>query len=59
MPVPTTVAMAVVLLVHIPPVVASANVVVDPIHKLPPPAMASGAAFTVIILVTVQPVPSE
>ena len=50
-----TVAIAVLPLLQVPPGVASANVVVEPIHTDEAPVIAAttGAAFTEITLVTV------
>jgi len=57
---PETPAILVVILLQAPPVVASAKMVVAPIHKLVTPVIPKGEAFTVIIFVTVQPVePNE
>lgn len=55
------VATAVVLLVHVPPVVALVKVVVTPSHTCigEPPLMAAGRLFTDTIRVVVQPVPNE
>jgi hypothetical protein len=58
-PLAITVAIPGLTLVHVPPVVASANVEEAPIHIFIPPDIAAGAALTLIILVTVHPVPSE
>ena len=54
-----TVAIVVVLLLHVPPVVPSANNIADPIHTAVGPNMANGNGLTVTILETVQPAPSE
>ena len=48
-----TVATAVLLLLHVPPVVASVNVAVFPTHALMVPPIAAGLAFTDAILVAV------
>ena len=53
------VAVVVALLVHVPPVVTSPNVMVVPAHRLELPVIAAGEAVTVIGFVTVQPVPNE
>jgi hypothetical protein len=45
-------------LLHVPPVVASANVVVKPWHTLNVPAIGSGDGLTVKSEVTKQPVGS-
>jgi hypothetical protein len=49
------VASAVLLLLQIPPVVASASVVVDPAHTVVAPVTAAGCGFTVIGKVAKQP----
>ena len=54
-----TVAVAVVLLLQVPPVVISLNVIIVPAHRLELPVIAAGDGVTVIGLVTVQPVPNE
>jgi hypothetical protein len=51
-----TVALAVVLLVHVPPVVELKSVVVPPAHTLSVPPIAAGRGFTVIDVVLWQPV---
>ena len=43
------VATEVLLLVHVPPLVASVSVVVWPVHTLVVPAIAAGVGFTVIL----------
>jgi len=58
-PVAPTVAIPVTLLLHVPPLVASANVVVAPVHTAVPPVMINGDGLIVRIFVTVQPVPNE
>lgn len=50
------VAMAGLLLVHIPPTVALVRVVVCPLHTAPAPVIAPGVALTVMLFVAVQPV---
>jgi hypothetical protein len=45
------------LLVQVPPVTASLNVVVVPIHTIDEPVIAGGSALTVIVLVTLHPAP--
>lgn len=56
-PVLPTVAMPVLLLLHVPPTVASLSVVVDPAQTLNVPVIDATAVFTVIIFVAVpQPV---
>ena len=47
--------MVVALLVHVPPLVAFDNVVFEPTHTALAPDIAPGVAFTVTILVTLQP----
>ena len=49
------VATAVLLLVHVPPVVASLNVMVCPAHTLVIPVMADGAELIVIAVLDLQP----
>ena len=44
------------LLVHVPPAGVEFNVVVKPIHTLSVPVMAVGLAFTVTVVVAIQPV---
>ena len=51
-----TVAMALLLLLHVPLVVPSPRVVVDPAHTVVVPVMANGIGFTVIVNVLLQPV---
>ena len=55
MPEATTVAAAVLLLLHVPPLVASLNAVVDPTHMVVAPPMGDGNGFTVTIVVAGQP----
>lgn len=55
-PVPAPiVAIAVLELVHVPPTVASLNVIVCPGHMAVTPKIPGGAAFTVITVVVAQP----
>ena len=54
-----TVAVAVLLLLHVPPVVGSLSVVVAPMHTTAVPVIAAGSGFTVTVAVFVHPVPSE
>ncbi len=54
-----TVATPGALLVHVPPGVASVNVIVEPTHTADGPAITAGNAFTVITLVVEQPPPNE
>ena len=56
---PTTVATVVPPLVQVPPVVPSVNVIVEPTQNDEDAGILDGAALTVIIVVTVQPVPNE
>jgi hypothetical protein len=58
-PVEVTVAVPVAPLPHVPPVVVEESVVVPVAQRPIVPVMADGDACTVILLVTVQPVPSE
>lgn len=51
------VAMLVLPLVHVPPLTRSLSVVVEPIHVLVTPLMATGALLTVIVVVVMHPVP--
>ena len=53
------VAIAVLLLLHVPPTVASARVVVKPGQTVVVPVIAAGNAFTVIVAVALHPVVSE
>ena len=56
-PVPaTTVATAGVALLHVPPAVASANVVVKVAHTLVVPVITAGNGLTVTVAVLKQPV---
>jgi len=57
--VPVTVATEVAELVHDPPAVASLRVMVEPMQTDDGPEIAAGAALTVIVRVTVHPVPNE
>ena len=59
MPVDPTVANAKLLLLQVPPPVASDNVSEDPTQTLPEPVTADGKAFTVTTEVALQPVGSE
>lgn len=52
-------AIAVLLLLHAPPVVASVSVIVAPTHTLLLPVIAAGEVLTVTVAVVAQPVPSE
>jgi hypothetical protein len=47
--------MAVLLLDHVPPVVASANVIVPPAQTVLAPVMGAGAALTDMMRVATQP----
>ena len=55
-PVVLTVAIPVLLLVHVPPVGEDPSAVVDPAHTTGVPEIADGNGFTVTTLVVVQPV---
>jgi len=44
------------LLVHVPPLVPSANVILDPVQTLVGPVIATGVVLTVSICVAIQPV---
>jgi hypothetical protein len=50
------VATVTLLLLHVPPVVASLSVSVEPAHTPATPDIAEGALFTVTTLVTLHPV---
>ena len=54
-----TVAIVVLLLLHVPPDVPSVNNIEEPVHTVVGPDMPDGSGLTVIILETVQPAPSE
>ena len=54
-PEPSMAATPVLLLVHVPPLVAFASVVVRPLQTLVLPVMTAGTAFTVSVVVAVQP----
>jgi hypothetical protein len=56
-PVDETVASPILLLLHVPPVVVLARVVVEPTHTFTVPVIAAGAAFTVIGNTALQPPP--
>jgi hypothetical protein len=59
-PVPlTTVATPVLALAHVPPVVPSVRVIVEPTHTGDDPGIADGVVLTVTTVVVVQPVPRE
>jgi hypothetical protein len=58
-PVPLTVATPELLLLQVPPVVASATVVLLPAHTAAVPVIADGTGLTVTTLVTLQLVPRE
>ncbi len=53
------VAIAVLLLVHLPPDTPFVRVMVEPTHNALGPPMAVGAVLTVITAVTAQPMPKE
>jgi hypothetical protein len=44
------------LALHTPPVIASPNVITEPMQTADRPVIAAGTGFTVIVLVAVQPV---
>jgi hypothetical protein len=50
-----TVATPVLLLLHVPPVVASLNVVVEPIHSVAVPVIADTGAVILTMVVAVHP----
>jgi hypothetical protein len=54
-PVVVVVATVVVLLLHVPPGIATVKPVLWPAHILPAPLMAPGDGFTVMVVVTVHP----
>jgi hypothetical protein len=54
-----TAAIVALLLIHEPPAVASARVVVVPGHKVSVPVIADGNGSTVLTEVAIQPVPNE
>lgn len=51
-----TVAVAVLLLLHVPPVVVELNVVTAPVHTVEAPDIAAGNGLTVTVAITRQPV---
>ena len=55
----TTVAVGRLLLLQLPPVDMSANVVVAPMHTIATPVIPDGFGLTVTGVVIVHPVPSE
>jgi hypothetical protein len=57
-PLPVTVAVAVLLLLHVPPETASLSVVVEPTHVNIVPVIAVAGPETVIVAVLAQPVDS-
>jgi hypothetical protein len=57
-PVPEIKATLASLLLHIPPTLASNNVVVRPVHTVVVPVITAGVGFTVTTCVLVQPVPN-
>jgi len=58
-PLPLTPAVVPALLPQVPEGVAEVKEAVPPTQRLPVPVIGSGEAITVIVLVTVQPVPRE
>ena len=59
MPVEDIVATVVIVLLHVPPVVASVKLMVVPVHRLVGPVIDPGPAPTVTTVVAIQPAPSE
>ena len=55
LPVPFIVATEVLLLLHVPPPVASDNVIPNPTHTTPAPTIADGDGITVIVVVLRHP----
>ncbi len=55
LPLPSTVATEVLLLVHVPPVTPSVRVIIDPVHTDDKPKIAPGAEFTVTTIDAVHP----
>jgi hypothetical protein len=53
------VAVAVLLLLHVPPDVASVKVIVNPWHTDTGPTIGAGELDTVTVVVTLQPEPKE
>lgn len=53
------VATVIVLLAHVPPVVALDSTVVLPVHRVAVPVIGDGKARTVTVFVAVQPMPKE
>ncbi len=53
----TVVATVVLLLLHVPPPVASLSTEDRPVHALSVPVIAAGCAFTVRLVIATQPVP--
>ena len=49
------VAMAVLLLVHVPPPVVSVNVVIEPVQTAPDPPIGAALVFTVIVALALHP----
>ena len=52
------IALAALLLLQVPPMIASVNVVVDPAHNICEPLIVVGTAFIVTVVVAMQPVGS-
>jgi hypothetical protein len=52
-------AIAVLLLLHVPPAVVLVNAVVVPVHTVAEPPIAAGAELTVIAFIALQPAPVE
>jgi hypothetical protein len=57
-PVPEITATLASLLLHVPPTLASNNVVVRPVHTVVVPVITAGVGLTVTTCVLVQPVPN-
>ena len=55
----TTVPTAVLLLLHVPPELVLASVVVRPVHTVAEPIIAGGSGATVTTTVRLQPVANE
>lgn len=53
----STVAISVLLLLHVPPLAASASVIIAPAHTADGPVIAGGGVFTDISVLAVQPEP--
>jgi hypothetical protein len=51
------VAMAVLMLVQVPPLILSIKIIVEPVHTLPGPDIIEGKGLMVTTFVAMQPVP--